>query len=560
MKKIITAVILIAVLSVFAMLNVSAASASVTGNSTLKAGDTLTLNLKFNASEMYGFEGKVQYDATKLEYQTATFSNAAVTFNYNDATKKFTAFAGSVISPNETVKMTFKVKASLTPGTSVSVKFYDLITVVSLEFKEEYPAAVTYTKSIAAPPSADATLSTLKITNANGGAAIALTPTFSKNVTSYTVTVPFAVSKINVSATTTDAKAKATYTTSYTLKENSTTTITVNVKAENGATKAYTVKVTRPSDPNYKPSTNADLASLTVTGHSISPAFSKNTTSYSLSLPNGVSSIKVTAKAADAKATVKVTGGTNLVVGNNTITVTCTAEDGKTKKIYTITAKREASAETSGNDTLPVPPVTDTTLVDELTGVSCFIPAGKAPADVEFTIQELTSGDAYDVCVSSTNGAFKLYTPALMSAGAEIQPNGTIKMTFPTLDGIDSESAHVYSYADGTLTEIPFTSVDGHVVVETHNITPLAIFASAIDEPETETTAEETQAPETNEETDGVTAPESETQGSENEKESSNGVSVPVCVVIAVAALLVGFAGGIFTGAALKSKKEEKDA
>lgn len=558
MKKIIILIMAITLLSAFAMLNVSAADVTVTGNSTLKAGDTLTLNIKFDETDLYGYSGRVEFDSTKLEYVSAT--GEVGTFTYAASSKQFSAFTLGQSIPGG-MTMTFKVKATLTPGTSVSVKFCDLKR--SVKVGDNAPttkvaADVTYTKTIAAPPSSDATLSTLKITDANGGTEITLTPSFNKNVVSYTASVPFSVSKVNVSATTSDSKATATFTKSYTLKENSTTTITVNVKAENGTTKAYTVKVTRPKDPNYKPSTNADLASLTVTGHTFSPAFSKNTTAYTVTVPNGVSSVKVNAKAADAKASVKVSGGSNLVVGDNTVTITCTAESGA-KKTYTIVVKREAAADIPVTTDAPITPSIDTTLVDESTGISCFIPAGKAPEGTAFAIQELTSGAEFDACASATDGVFKLYDPALMSDGAVIQPTGTVKITFPTLEGIDSESAHVYSIEDGVLTEIPFTSVDGHVVVETHQLGKIAVFASAASTP-----SEETGVADTSASTD--TAPESQTTADTavvtdavGTDDTSSGISVSVFVVTAVAALLVGLAGGTVLGAALKSKKDKEN-
>ncbi len=567
MKKIITLITVIVALSVFAMLNVSAASATVTGNSTLKAGDTLTLTLKFNTADLYGFEGDVTYDSSKIEFQSAKFSNTAVTFNYNDATKHFTAFSASVIATSESVQMTFKVKATLAAGTSVSVGFSNLLNVVGIMCEEQSVPSVSYTKSIAAATpaaSSDATLSSLKITNASGGAAISLTPSFNTNVVSYTASVPYDVSKVNVSATTTHSKAKATYTSSYTLQENATTTINISVKAEDGkTTKTYTVKVTRAKNPNYQPSTNADLSSLTVSGYTLSPAFAKNTTAYTVSVPSGVSSVKITAKAADAKAKVSVSGGTNLLAGSdNKVTVTCTAESGA-KKVYTITVKRAALPETTAptqpdKTDAPDVPVIDTTLVDELTGVSCFIPAGKAPAGTVFTIQEITSGAEYDVCAAAAaDGVFKLYNPALVADGVQIQPTGTVKMTFPVLDGIDSESAHVYAIVDGVLTEIPFTSVDGQVVVETHEVGAVAIFASAVDGSSDETGAE-TESPATDIQSGEESGAESETEGAGSGSENKSGIAVSVLVISVVAAFLVGMAGGIVIGAALKSKKNKE--
>ncbi|MCD9024940.1 metallophosphoesterase [Cohnella silvisoli] len=87
------------------------------------------------------------------------------------------------------------------------------------------------------------------------------------------------------------------------------------------------------------PIRNADLRDLTVDGTKVS-GFSADKTSYTVSVPKNQSSVRVTATAADAKATVAIAGGDKLKVGDNTVTVTVTAQDKKTTKVYTIIVKR----------------------------------------------------------------------------------------------------------------------------------------------------------------------------------------------------------------------------
>lgn len=89
-------------------------------------------------------------------------------------------------------------------------------------------------------------------------------------------------------------------------------------------------------------STNANLASLTVNTGALSPAFSAGQTSYSVTVPNNVSSITIGATAADSKATVSGAGTKNLNVGANKFSVVVTAESGAAKT-YTITVTRQAA-------------------------------------------------------------------------------------------------------------------------------------------------------------------------------------------------------------------------
>ena len=89
------------------------------------------------------------------------------------------------------------------------------------------------------------------------------------------------------------------------------------------------------------PSTDATLKSLSYNGTAVT-GFSANTLNYEVELPAGTTAIPtIAATATDAAATVSVTPPTSLP-GNATVTVT--AEDGTTKKTYTITFTLASSA------------------------------------------------------------------------------------------------------------------------------------------------------------------------------------------------------------------------
>ena len=82
-------------------------------------------------------------------------------------------------------------------------------------------------------------------------------------------------------------------------------------------------------------SSNAYLKSMILSIEGLSPAFSKNITSYSLNVGENVSEIKVNASVENSRASYSVSGNTNLKEGENVVTVKVTAEDG-TVKTYTI--------------------------------------------------------------------------------------------------------------------------------------------------------------------------------------------------------------------------------
>ena len=225
--------------------------------------------------------------------------------------------------------------------------------------------------TVAAPASTNANLSSLAVDSGT------LTPAFARNTTSYTLSVPFSVQKINVSAKAEDAAAKVKIS-SPNLTAGGTTTVTVTVTAASGAVKTYTIKVSRGADPNYVPSDVNALASLSVDLAQVSPVFSKDKLEYIVYLPFEMDKIAVTAVPEDSKATVAVEGAENLKVGtNNLVKIICTAENG-TAKTYTLVAIRAAAYDGLDSLVTPTPAPTRATTVQPTTTASTSQPTTTA--------------------------------------------------------------------------------------------------------------------------------------------------------------------------------------
>ncbi len=104
-----------------------------------------------------------------------------------------------------------------------------------------------------------------------------------------------------------------------------------------GASATLTVK-------NPALSSNADLKSLSVSQGKLSPRFSANRTSYTVSVANSVTSCSVYASVSDSSASFTISGSNKLQIGDNTRVVTVTAPSGATKS-YTIVINRSATEE-----------------------------------------------------------------------------------------------------------------------------------------------------------------------------------------------------------------------
>ena len=97
-----------------------------------------------------------------------------------------------------------------------------------------------------------------------------------------------------------------------------------------------TIKVTAPR--TY--SSNNNLSGLSITGYNLSPTFSKSTLEYSLSVPNEVRQINITATKEDGTANITGAGTRDLIEGANRIEIIVTAENGATKTyVINVTVK-----------------------------------------------------------------------------------------------------------------------------------------------------------------------------------------------------------------------------
>jgi hypothetical protein len=195
----------------------------------------------------------------------------------------------------------------------------------------------------------DASLAVLSLSSGT------ISPTFDNSTLDYTAAVENSVASIAVTATPSSSTAKVAATmnsatidlakVSLSVAENP---IKILVTAEDGSTtKTYTLKITRASSSS---STDASLASLSLSNVTLSPSFDPATTSYSASAAKTTASMTVAATANSTGAKVSATKDgaaytlgqdTALSVGTSVIIVTVTAADGKTTKAYTVTITRD---------------------------------------------------------------------------------------------------------------------------------------------------------------------------------------------------------------------------
>ena len=301
-----------------------AAGATLTGTAAPQAGDTVTLTLSV-PNKVYGLTADLSYSGNlSFTNYNCSVSGWSIVVNNN----KFSVY-GTSSSSGGLVTIKMKVSGSAKEGDALTATFSNIV--VSDGNIDTSLDSASWSGKVGAAPSGNCSLSSLSCSNAT------LSPSFSSSTTYYTCTVPFAVEKLDLNYK--KADNSATVSVSGNELAVGVNTVTIKVTAANGATKSYTIDATRQQDPNYKPSTDASIAALTLEGATLSPAFTPTVTDYIAYVPYETKQVTIAATAKDEKAQgITGTGEVRLSAteAETVLTVTGTAEDGKTKQNYTI--------------------------------------------------------------------------------------------------------------------------------------------------------------------------------------------------------------------------------
>lgn len=152
-----------------------------------------------------------------------------------------------------------------------------------------------------------------------------ISPNFNKDVSSYTVTVPYDTEKLDISFVKSNNKAKVEIIGNDELKVG-TNNIQVKVTAEDGSVRIYTINATRTAF-----SAKNNLKVLSANGFTINPNFDKDRLEYNLKVKSNTDSLDLTAIAENENAKVEITGNENFKTGNNVVLIKVTDENGFTK-------------------------------------------------------------------------------------------------------------------------------------------------------------------------------------------------------------------------------------
>ena len=305
-----------------------AAGASFSGSGSVRAGDSVTVTFSVSGSNIKAISAVLHYDSSALTL-TGTRQLIGDSWSVDMNGGNLLAHNDNLDNPingsSAVLAVTFRVKSGVAAGTKVSATITDIMT--SDGNSDQSLNDASWSASVASPPSGNANLSGLSC------GSYALSPSFSAGTTEYSVTVPYDVSRLPLDYSAADGGANVSV--SGNQLSVGVNTVVLTVTAANGATRRYTISVTRQPDPTATLSSDADLADLTPSEGKLTPAFAPNITEYAVYVPYETTKLSLSATAKDSKALGVTQPDAALKQGDNVLTVTCTAEDGTTRD-YTV--------------------------------------------------------------------------------------------------------------------------------------------------------------------------------------------------------------------------------
>ena len=169
---------------------------------------------------------------------------------------------------------------------------------------------------------------------------------FDRDVTSYTLTVPYDTESVILSGSTFDMYSTVSGLVLYELTSDE-TIATITVTAEDGSTKVYTVRIVKEAKPvvttsniSYVYSSNNYLKTLEIADYDID--FDRLVNEYRIRVDSDVNSLDIKAIAEDNRASVEITGNENFKTGDNTVIIKVTAENGDVNE-YKLIVNKKAS-------------------------------------------------------------------------------------------------------------------------------------------------------------------------------------------------------------------------
>ena len=245
------------------------------------------------------------------------------------------------------------------------------------------------------------------------------------------------------------------------------------IKSQGSYSNQVTVQVNPSSQPT---SSDATLKSLSVSPHSLSPAFSPDRLEYTVHVANNITSINLQVERNHTAATVTGDGNRTLIVGENNFSIVVTAQNGE-KRVYSVKVSR-ATQTTQDQITLQTPTVNNNVVSLKWNSVSGVKSYQIYRNNVDKVQKEITSTlhptNFIENDVSPLSGKNNYHVQAILNSGQKITSN-TVSIT---ITRTTTEAAKTTGTLQGTLkVKDKNTPIENALITLSHDGLPRAVSA-----------------------------------------------------------------------------------
>lgn len=228
--KVLMSFVIVATVTLSALvLNVSAASVSISGGGEYEVGKSFNVTVRFNAdANLYAVEADISYNSSVLRLDGVSGAD----YNASNGTIKIVDDGFSATKPSKSSSYTLKFTAIAAGNSPISASMLGGGDAAS---KAASSAAI---KVVTPKPSSNANLASIKLSSGS------LSPAFNANTTSYNVTVKYSVDSITITGAVADGSSKYVGGGTFALQVGDNQR-TLTVTAADGTKKSYTINIKR---------------------------------------------------------------------------------------------------------------------------------------------------------------------------------------------------------------------------------------------------------------------------------------------------------------------------
>lgn len=305
-----------------------------TNKGMLEKGGEIEITLSIENAKVVAFSSSLYFDNSKLEYVSGPenvniVENRIILVWYDlegGSNPKEGELAKFKFTAKEDGFATFNIDGEFysSKGQLIQTNFKEIqVQIVKEQTKLEKETEEQGTNS----QSDNATLQVLRL-NKEG-----ITPNFDKEIHEYYITIPNSINDIEVIAISENPNATIEIIGNTNLKQGINLIIIKVISEDKTQNKIYTIQVTKTDDLELA---NTNLEILAIENTLLYPPFESNVTHYKVDISDEITNLNVLAVPENEKAIVKIAGDTGLNEGNNLITVTVTAQNRFSQKIYEV--------------------------------------------------------------------------------------------------------------------------------------------------------------------------------------------------------------------------------